>query len=182
MTQLLNRVGQGDSRAEAALLPMVYQELRQLAKSKLRRERADHTLQATALVHEAYLRLVDQSHQPKWDGRWHFFAAAAEAMQRILVENARRRARLKHGGGMQRVSVNGLDLALDDPPEELLALDEAMEKLAEKDPPKAQLVKLRYFAGLSAEEAAEAMGISKATADRHWAYARAWLYRRINSA
>ncbi len=181
VTRLLKRAGQGDGGAEAALLPLVYQELRQLAKSKLRRERSDHTLQATALVHEAYLRLVDRSHHADWDGRWHFFAAAAEAMRRILVENARRRARLKHGGGLQRVSLDNLDLALDDPPEELLALDEAMDKLAKKDPHKAQLVKLRYFAGLSAEEAAKAMGISKATADRHWAYARAWLYRQITS-
>jgi RNA polymerase sigma factor (TIGR02999 family) len=149
----------------------------------MRQERPDQTLQATALVHEAYLRLVNQSAPVQWDGRWHFFAAAAEAMRRILVEHARHRSRVKRGGRMQRVSLDDAPLlTIDQPPDELLSLDEALNALAEKHPEKARLVNLRFFAGLSIGQAAEALGISTATADRHWAYARAWLYRRMGSA
>jgi RNA polymerase sigma factor (TIGR02999 family) len=182
VTRLLNDARDDPARAEA-LLPLVYQQLRRLAARKMRGERADATLGATALVHEAYLRLVEQrgGGGPRWDGRWHFFAAAAEAMRRILVEKARRRARLKRGGGLQRVSLDDAQLSVHEPPEDLLALDEALVKLAEQHPEKAQLVKLRYFAGLSIAEASEALGVSPATADRHWAFARAWLYRQIRS-
>jgi RNA polymerase sigma factor (TIGR02999 family) len=181
VTRLLNQAGSGDPRASAELLPLVYDQLRRLARSKMRQERADQTLQATALVHEAYLRLVDEGGMQQWDGRWHFFAAAAEAMRRILVDNARRKSRVKRGGGLERVNLDKVQLTLDEKSDELLALDEALIELAEKHPQKAHLVKLRYFAGLTIEEAAQAMGISTATADRHWAYARAWLYRRIKS-
>jgi RNA polymerase sigma factor (TIGR02999 family) len=148
----------------------------------MRREQADHTLQATALVHEAYLRLVGGSGGESWDGRWHFFAAAAEAMRRILVERARRRSRLKRGGGAKRVDLADATLSVEQPPEDLLALDEALGALSEVHPVKAELIKLRYFAGLTNEEAAQALDISTATAERHWAYARAWLYRRISGS
>ena len=180
VTRLLNEAATGDRRASAELLPLVYEQLRRLARRKMRQERPDQTMQATALVHEAYLRLVDQTGAPpRWDGRWHFFAAAAEAMRRILVDDARGRSRLKHGGGMHRVQLDDVQLSVDEPPEDLLALDEALTVLTEQHPQKAQLVKLRYFAGLTIEEAAQAMGISTATAQRHWRYARAWLYRHI---
>jgi RNA polymerase sigma factor (TIGR02999 family) len=179
ITRLLNEAG-GDRSAAAALLPLVYEQLRRLARRKMRSERPDQTLGATALVHEAYLRLVDRSEAQQWDGRWHFFAAAAEAMRRILVEHARGRSRLKRGGGVARVSLDDVhNLTIDQPPDELLALDEALSELAQKHPDKARLVSLRYFAGLTIDEAAEALKISPATADRHWAYARAWLYRRM---
>jgi RNA polymerase sigma factor (TIGR02999 family) len=181
VTRLLQQASGGDQRAAADLLPLVYQELRALAAKKMRQERSDQTLQATALVHEAYLRLVDQTNAPPWDGRWHFFAAAAEAMRRILVDNARSRGRLKRGGGGQRVSLDEIELTVGDPSPDLLALDEALLELELLHPDKAQLVKLRYFAGLTQDEAAEAMGISPRTAGRAWAYARAWLYDRINS-
>ena len=147
----------------------------------MRQERPDQTLQATALVHEAYLRLVDTSKVQLWESRWHFFAAAAESMRRILVDNARRRGRIKRGGGAQRVDLDCVDLTVDDPPDELIALDEALIELAKEHPAKAQLVNLRYFGGLTHEEAAAALGISVSTADRHWAYARAWLYRQMSS-
>jgi RNA polymerase sigma factor (TIGR02999 family) len=180
LTRLLNDAGSGDPSAAATLLPYVYEELRRLARSRMRRERADQTLSATALVHEAYVRLVDQTRPPAWQGRWQFFAAAAEAMRRILVDNARRRARLKHGGGRQRVDLDDVHvLTVQQPPDQLLALDEALEELTRLRPEKARLVKLRYFAGLTNQEAADAMQISLATAERHWAYARAWLYRRM---
>jgi len=181
VTRLLNEASSGDAQAAANLLPLVYQQLRALAARKMQQERPDQTLQATALVHEAYLRLVDQSNPVPWDGRWHFFAAAAEAMRRILVDNARRKGRLKRGGGAQRVSLDKTELTIDDPPENLLALDEALADLTQKHPQKAQLVKLRYFAWLTMEEAAQALEISVATAGRNWAYARAWLYARITS-
>jgi RNA polymerase sigma factor (TIGR02999 family) len=147
-------------------------------------ERAGHTLQATALVHEAYVRLVDGNTARSWDGRWHFFAAAAEAMRRILVDQARRRHRIKRGGGSerQRIDLEKVDLTVNEPPPELLAVDEGLSALAVQHPEKAQLVKLRYFAGLTIEEAAEAMGISVATANRRWAYARAWLFRYLESS
>jgi RNA polymerase sigma factor (TIGR02999 family) len=181
LTQLLNDVQSGDAHAADALLPLVYQQLRRLAKSKMHRERPDQTLQATALVHEAYLRLVDQTQVQHWDGRWHFYAAAAEAMRRILVDRARHRSRLKRGGGMNHVSLDDAQsIAVDQPPDDLLALDQALTELARERPEEAKLVKLRYFGGLSVEQAAEALGISVATAGRDWRYARAWLYRRMS--
>src|SRR5437763_12742391 len=179
MTRLLNQASSGNGSAAAELLPLVYEQLRRLAANKMRQERPDLTLQATALVHEAYVRLVDETQVRRWDGRWHFFAAAAEAMRRILVENARRKGRLKRGGGQQRISLDEIELTVDDPPQELLKLDEALEEFAQKYPQEAQLVKLRYFAGLTTEEAAEALGVSVRTAGRDWAYARAWLHTRM---
>jgi RNA polymerase sigma factor (TIGR02999 family) len=180
LTRLLNQA-HSDAHAAEALLPLVYQQLRRLAKSRMQRERPDQTLQATALVHEVYLRLVDQSHVQHWDGRWHFYAAAAEAMRRILVERARRRSRIKRGGALNRVSLDDAqDLAVDQPPDDLIALDQALNELAQERPNEAKLVKLRYFGGLSVEQAAEALGISVATAGRDWRYARAWLYRRMS--
>jgi RNA polymerase sigma factor (TIGR02999 family) len=181
VTTLLNQAGRGDLRASADLLPLVYQQLRSLAGQKLRQERPDQTLQATALVHEAYLRLVDRSQIQLWESRWHFFAAAAESMRRILVDAARRRGRVKHGGAMNRVDLDKLQLTVNGPPDELLALDEALVQLATEHPEKARLVNLRYFGGLTHEDAAQAMGISTTTADRYWAYARAWLYRQMAS-
>jgi RNA polymerase sigma factor (TIGR02999 family) len=180
VTRLLNDAGAGDARAAAALLPLVYDELRRLARRNMRKERPEQTLQATALVHEAYLRLVAGGGE-NWEGRWHFFGAAAEAMRRILVDNARSRARLKRGGNAKRVSLDDVDFTIDEPPDDLLALDEALAALAEVHPEKAELVKLRYFAGLTNEESARAVGVSASTADRSWAFARAWLYRRITS-
>jgi RNA polymerase sigma factor (TIGR02999 family) len=182
VTRLINQAGAGDARAAASLLPLVYDRLRELARRRMRAERPDQTLQATALVHEAYLRLVDRDAVQRWDSRWHFYAAAAEAMRRILVERARRRGRLKRGGTMKRVELDPAELTVDEPPEELLALDEALDRLAERHPEKAQLVKLRYFAGLTIEEAAASLGVGTSTADRHWAFARAWLYRRMAEA
>jgi RNA polymerase sigma factor (TIGR02999 family) len=184
VTQLLNDAAAGDARAAAELLPLVYEELRRLARQKMGQERAGHTLQATALVHEAYLRLVDGNTVKTWEGRWHFFAAAAEAMRRILVDQARRRDRLKRGGGggaRQRIDLETLDVAVNEPRQELLAVDEGLTALARDHAEKAQLVKLRYFAGLTIEEAAQATGISVATANRRWAYARAWLFRYLES-
>jgi RNA polymerase sigma factor (TIGR02999 family) len=181
VTRLLSAIEQGDSHAARQLLPLVYDELRQLAAQKLAHERPSQTLQATALVHEAYLRLVGPGDEPRWDGRAHFFAAAAEAMRRILVESARRKHRLKRGGDRQRVDLQVVEAASAGPSEDLLALDEALELLAAEDRQKAELVKLRYFAGLSVEEAARCLGISRATADRYWAYARAWLFDRLRT-
>jgi RNA polymerase sigma factor (TIGR02999 family) len=180
VTQLLDRIGAGDLLATDALLPVVYDQLRRLAAARLAGEAPGHTLQATALVHEAWLRLVGDEAK-NWDHRGHFFAAAAEAMRRILVESARRKQRLKHGGGWQRVPEDALiapELLLDD---DVLAVDEALTEFAAESPDKAQLVKLRYFAGLSENDAAAALGISRATAARWWAYARAWLYDRLHS-
>jgi RNA polymerase sigma factor (TIGR02999 family) len=179
VTTLLNEAGAGDSRASADLLPLVYEQLRALAGRKMRQERPDQTLQATALVHEAYLRLVDTTKVQLWESRWHFFAAAAESMRRILVDNARRRGRHKRGGDAQRVDLDNLQLTVNEPPDEMIALDDALTELAQEHPDKARLVNLRYFGGLTHEEAAQAMGISKSSADRHWAYARAWLYRHM---
>ena len=181
LTQLLNEAGDGDPRVVAGLLPLVYEQLRRLAAQRMQLERPGQTLQPTDLVHEAFLRLVDQTSAQTWDGRWHFFAAAAEAMRRILIDRARSRSRLKHGGGYQRLSLDEIQLsAIDEPPDQLLELDEALNDLAEKYPERAQLVKLRFFAGLTIEQAARGMGISTATAERYWAYARAWLYRRMS--
>jgi len=178
VTRILNAIEQGDAKAADELLPVVYEELRLLAAQKLSQESPGQTLQATALVHEAYIRLLGVDHS-NWDGRGHFFAAAAEAMRRILIENARRKKSLKYGGDCQRVDIEGVDLAIKVPSDDLLALDEALEKLAQKDKVKADLVKLRYFAGLTGKQAAEALGISLSTANEYWAYAKAWLLFEI---
>jgi RNA polymerase sigma factor (TIGR02999 family) len=181
VTQLLNGVDRGDPLAAEQLLSLVYSELRRLAARKLAQEKPGQTLRATGLVHEAYLRLFgDERKQQRWDNRGHFFAAAAEAMRRILIENARRKKRLKHGGGRQQVALLDEDLAIHDSPDELLALDQALTKLGEEDPAAAKLVNLRFFTGLSIEQAAEALGCSRATAYRHWSYARAWLRCDLN--
>jgi RNA polymerase sigma factor (TIGR02999 family) len=179
VTRILSAIEQGDPSAAAQLLPLVYDELRKLAAERMAQEKPGQTLQATALVHEAYLRLVDTQKAQHWNSRGHFFAAAAEAMRRILVERARKRRRLKRGGDRQRLNLDALQLSVPEAADELLALDEALAELARKHPDKAELVKLRYFAGLTVAEAAQALGISTSTADRHWTYARAWLYRRI---
>jgi RNA polymerase sigma factor (TIGR02999 family) len=179
VTRVLNAIEQGDPQASAELLPLVYDELRKLAAQKMAQEAPGQTLQATALVHEAYLRLVDVKQAQQWNSRGHFFAAAAEAMRRILVENARHKRRLKRGGNCERLDFAGLDIAIEGPCDDLVALDEALDKLAEKHPEKAELVKLRYFAGLTVTEVAAMLGISTSTADRHWTYARAWLYRSL---
>ncbi len=182
VTRILNAVESGDAGAAETLLPAVYEELRKLAGQRMRQERAGHTLQATALVHEAYLRLVDTSgnRDSKWDGRGHFFAAAAEAMRRILIDHARARGTAKRGGSRRRLSLDSADLTLDSPPTDLLDLDEALDKLAAEDPVKAELVKLWFFAGLSLKEAGALLGLSPATADRYWAYAKAMLYHEMN--
>jgi RNA polymerase sigma factor (TIGR02999 family) len=182
VTRLLNQASSASDAAAAELLPLVYEQLRALASRRMRQERPDLTLQATALVHEAYVRLVDEPRVRRWENRWRFFAAAAEAMRRILVEHARRKHRLKRGGDQQRVDLDGvaLTLAADGPHAELLALDEALKELAEQYPQEARLVNLRYFAGLTMDEAAQALGVSARTAARCWAFARAWLYRRLN--
>jgi RNA polymerase sigma factor (TIGR02999 family) len=179
VTRILSAVEQGDPHAAEKLLPLVYDELRKLAAQKLAQEKPGQTLQATALVHEAYLRLVGPTGQQKWDHRGHFFAAAAEAMRRILVENARRKHTQKHGGNLVRRTLEDVPLVAPELGEHLLALDEALEKLAKEDPVKAELVKLRHFAGLTIGQAAEALNISSATAYRYWAYARAWLHAEI---
>jgi RNA polymerase sigma factor (TIGR02999 family) len=180
VTQLLNQACAGNARAAHEVMPLVYEQLRGLAARKMRGERADQTLQATALVHEAYVRLVDADKLQLWDNRWHFFAAAAEAMRRILVEHARRRSRLKRGGNRSRIALDQLDLPAAKVADEIVALDEALSLLAQAHPDKARLVTLRYFGGLTNEEAAAALDISPATADRHWAYAKAWLYRQMS--
>jgi RNA polymerase sigma factor (TIGR02999 family) len=179
VTRILSAIEQGDPRAAEQLLPLVYDELRKLAAQRLAQEKPGQTLQATALVHEAYLRLVDVDQAQHWNSRGHFFAAAAEAMRRILVEQARRKRRLKRGGECERRDLDDLEIAVQGPCDDLLALDEALTGLAQKHPEKAELVKLRYFAGLTVSEAAAVLGISTSTADRHWTYARAWLFRRL---
>jgi RNA polymerase sigma factor (TIGR02999 family) len=180
VTRILSAIEQGDQHAAAQLLPLVYDELRKLAAQRLAHEAPGQTLQATALVHEAYLRLVDTEATQSWDSRGHFFAAVAEAMRRILIDNARRKGRLKRGGERTRVDLDSADLATEAPPDELLLIDEAIEKLAAEDPDAARLVKLRYFAGLSVEEAAEQAGLARSTAYEHWSYARAWLHRELH--
>ena len=179
VTRILSAIEQGDEQAAGQLLPLVYDELRQLAARRLAREKPGQTLQATALVHEAYLQLVDAEGRRPWQGRGHFFAAAAEAMRRILIDSARRKRRPKHGGDRHRIDLDDAGDAIAPPVEDLLALDEALEKLVTEDPVSADLVKLRYFAGLSIDEAAEALGMSPRTADRRWAYARAWLRQEM---
>ena len=176
ITQLLNAIEPGDPTAATQLLPLVYEELRRLAAHKMANEAPGQTLQPTALVHEAWLRLT-QGGNVKWQGRAHFFGAAAEAMRRILIENARRKKALRYGGGWKRVDVQEPEVGAATKEDSLLALDEALDKLAEEDQRKAELVKLRYFAGLSFEEAAQVLGVSIQTAKRWWAYARAWLYQ-----
>ena len=179
VTRVLSAIEQGDPHAAEQLLPLVYEELRKLAAQRLARESPGQTLQATALVHEAYLRLVDPDDAKPWNGRGHFFGAAAEAMRRILVENARRKASAKHGGKMQRGELHESKLVAPAISEDLLALDEALSQLALTDAVAAELVKLRYFAGLTSDQAAEALGLSSGTADRTWTYARAWLQKKL---
>lgn len=179
LTQILSAVEHGDVHAAEQLLPLVYQELRTLAAQKLAQEKPGQTLQATALVHEAYVRLVGADTARHWDGRGHFFAAAAEAMRRILVERARSKATLKRGGRVRRLDLEALKLPEEDRSEDLLALDEALRELEQHDAQAARLVTLRYFAGLTHQEAAEALGLGRRAADRVWALARAWLYRQI---
>jgi RNA polymerase sigma factor (TIGR02999 family) len=182
VTRILASIQEGDPRAAEQLLPLVYEELRRLAAQRVMRENPGQTLQATALVHEAYLRLIGGESQPRWDSRGHFFAAAAEAMRRILIDQARRKQSEKAGGQMRRVNLDEGALAApsdSQDPDDLVALDEALREFELEDPLKARLVKLRYFAGLTLPEAAEALGISLATAKRHWVYARSWLYGKV---
>lgn len=180
VTHILSAIEHGDPRAAERLLPLVYAELRKLAEHRLTQEKPGQTLQATALVHDAYIRLVDAEAVKQWNSRGHFFAAAAEAMRRILVERARRKHRLRHGGGLHRVDLDSLLQDSSETDENLLALDDALERLATEDSDAAEVVKLRYFAGLTIEETALSLGISVRTVNRHWAYARAWLYQRLN--
>jgi RNA polymerase sigma factor (TIGR02999 family) len=179
LTVMLQQIERGDPRAASQLLPLVYDELRKLAAQKMARENPGQTLQATALVHEAWLRLGGDE-QPAWENRAHFFAAAAEAMRRILIDNARRRKAVRHGGNVERVPLDGLELAAGADDDQLLAVHEALDRLAAHDAAKAELVKLRFFVGLTIEQAAKVLDLSEPTAKRHWAYARAWLYREIN--
>ena len=188
VTHIVSTLPDGDPHAASRLLPLVYDELRRLAAWQLAREPGGQTLQPTALVHEAYLRLVARpgresgAREPHWDNRGHFFAAAAEAMRRILIDNARRKHRPKHGGNRRRTAGDVAAPRPEMPPEDLLALDEALDKLAKEEPAKAELVKLRFFAGLTMPEVAEVLGISLATAERHWTYARTWLFARLQDA
>ena|SRR5262249_53458116 len=192
VTQILAAIERGEAQGTEQLLPLVYDELRRLAAGKLAQEAPGQTLEPTALVHEAYLRLVGRPDQPvsaedarqsgRWQGRAHFFAAAAEAMRRILVESARRKKALRHGGALRRVELAESDLATSAAPDELILLDEALEQLGREDSSAALLVKLRYFSGLSVEEAAELAGLSRATAYRHWSFARAWLINHMENS
>ena len=182
VTKILSAIERGDKYAADKLLPLVYQELRKLAAAKLSKEKTGQTLQPTMLVHEAYLRLVDVENRQQWNGRGHFFGAAAEAMRRILVERARRKQSQKHGGHLLRIELNDAAAAIENPIEDLLALDEALTRFEQQWPDKAKLVKLRYFAGLTVPEASEAMGVSTATAERYWKFARAWLHSQLNSS
>jgi RNA polymerase sigma factor (TIGR02999 family) len=176
VTRILSAIEQGDPQAASQLLPLVYDELRQLAAAKLAQEKPGQTLQATALVHEAYLRLVGSQDDRQWNGRTHFFRAAADAMRRILVDRAREKHSLKRGGAWRQVDLDQVAEVVHDPAEDVAAVSEALDLLAQHDPVKAELVKLRFFAGLSVEEAADILGISRATADRSWRYAKTWLY------
>lgn len=181
VTQILSQIDAGDPSAAKTLLPLVYDELRKLASAKLAHEKPGQTLQGTALVHDAYVRLVDRDSPQKWRHRGHFFAAAAEAMRRILVEQARKKRSQKHGGHLQRHSADEVEIPTPELPADLLAVHEALDQFERLDPAAARLVKLRYFAGMTIPEAAEALGISPSTADRHWAYARAWLHSRLQN-
>jgi RNA polymerase sigma factor (TIGR02999 family) len=178
LTLILNAAQKGDPEASAELLPLVYEELRRLAAWHLANERPGQTLQATALVHEAYLRLIGNE-DARWQGRRHFFGAAAQAMRRILVENARRKQRLKHGGQMERVDIADIEIASPMPDDDLLAMDEALTRLASHDPQAAELVNLCFFAGLTQAQAAKELGVSQSTVERNWAFARAWLFREM---
>lgn len=182
VTQILDRVQRGDSLAANELLPLVYQELRRIAAHKMAGESPGHTLQPTALVHEAWLRLVDKDGQALFQNRAHFFGAAAEAMRRILIDRARRKQAQKHGGGKEHVDVDGVDIPAPADDEELLAVNDALDRFAKVDAQKAELVKLRYFVGMTIEEAAAVLGVSEPTAKRWWAYAKAWLFEEINNA
>jgi RNA polymerase sigma factor (TIGR02999 family) len=179
VTHILERVEQGDGKAAEELLPLVYEELRKLAAHKMANEPSGQTLQATALVHEAWLRLVGAQDGQVWQNRGHFFAAAAEAMRRVLVENARRKARLKRGGGQERIELEQLELAETSPDEKVLLIDEALEQLQTNDPQKARVVVLKFFGGLTNQEVAANLGLTERTVERHWAYAKAWLFRKI---
>ena len=182
VTRILSKIDQGDLQAAEKLLPLVYDELRKLAAARLAHETPGQTLSATALVHEAYLRLVGTggaAQGQKWQSIGHFFGAAAEAMRRILVENARRKARLAHGGQRRRVELHDVPASSISPPDEILAIDEALDRLSQEDAPAAELVKLRYFAGMSVEEASHLLGVSPATGYRHWTYARAWIRSQV---
>jgi len=182
VARILRDTAPDDPSGASQLLPLVYDELRRLASQRLAAERSDHTLQATALVHEAYVRLVGAEQSPHWDGRGHFFAAAAEAMRRILIDSARRKRRPKHGGDLRRVDLNDAVQLSESPGDDLLALDEALTRLAAVEPVKAQLVKLRFYAGMTIPEAAQVLRISQATAERYWTYARVWLYCEIDKS
>ena len=179
VTRILERAQAGDPSAASELLPLVYDELRSLAAAKMAKEIPGQTLQATALVHEAYLRLVDGEQAQHWDSRGHFFAAAAESMRRILIDQARAKGRQKRQGTRQRVEIDAVDVAVNATPDQLLAIDDALTKLQREDPAVFELVRLRYFAGLNVDEAAAALGLSPATAYRHWNYARAWLHTEL---
>ena len=178
VTQILERVESGDGKAAEELLPLVYEELRKLAAQKMAKEAQGHTLQPTALVHEAWLRLVGAPDQ-RWNSRGHFFGAAAEAMRRILVENARRKRRLRHGGGQERVGLDETEIVARTEYDKVLQVDEALEELGQEDPVQAQVVKLRFFGGLKNDEVAEVLGISSKTVQRYWTHAKSWLYQRI---
>lgn len=181
VTKILDAIEQGDTGAAERLLPLVYEELRCLATQKMAQENPGHTLQATALVHEAYIRLVG-SNIGSWANRAHFFAAAAEAMRRILIDNARRKQRIKRGADRRRIDINDVDIVVETPSIDLIALDEALSRLVEEDPEVAELVKMRFFAGLTLDQVAAILQISRRTADRNWAYAKAWLYQHITEA
>ena len=179
VTRILSALESGQPRAARELVPLVYNELRRLAAYRLAQEKPGQTLQATALVHEAYLRLMQREDQ-RFENRAHFFSAAAEAMRRIVIGNARRKMRLRHGGGFERVELTEVQLAIEPPSEDLLALDEALEELARVDPQSAELIKLRFFAGLTQQQAADVLGISRRTANSTWAFARAWLFQMLH--
>lgn len=179
VTLLLSAMDAGDPKAADQLLPLVYEELRRLAAAKMAQEKPGQTLQATALVHEAWLRLTGSGSQGAWNSRGHFFGAAAEAMRRILVDRARQKARIRHGGALERVDMEHVTLATEDSSETVLAIHEALEKLALESPQKAEIVKLRYFTGLEHAEIAQVLGVSEPTVRRHWAYARSWLYAEL---
>jgi RNA polymerase sigma factor (TIGR02999 family) len=181
VTRILNAIEQGDPSASDKLLPLVYEELRGLARQRLANEKPGQTLQATALVHEAYLRLIGKNNDQSWDNRGHFFAAAAEAMRRILVNRARDKSRLKRGGDRKKIEFDEIQHVFESDPDDLIDLDDAIEALAEQDPIVAQLVKLRFFAGLEQIEAAKCLHLPKSTADRYWSFARVWLFNRLRS-
>ena len=179
LRKFLSQIESGDPKATDRLLPLVYDELKRMAEAKMNREPSDHTLQPTALVNEAFLRLVGSEHQMTWENRRHFFGAAAEAMRRVLIDAARRRGRLKRGAGFRRDNDGLLNVPRTEPDEDVESLSEALDRFSEIEPQKAELVKLRFFAGMTISQAAELLGISTSTAERHWSYARAWLFRQI---